>query len=334
MNIQQAEAEASPVRAPGRAELPLAAFLSAASFSAVFLVPLLGAVGVSLAAVPTVRLAHRRGFLTGALGCALAAAIVFGIGSAIGTLPQSLAMALLAGGVTILPTAGVGFLRAGAEPSRCYLGVCLAGCAFLAASWAASANGPGPSLSSEVASAFDRMTPSVLESYSRSGADAATVANIRAALAGAQELARQYLWGIFGALWVLGAAIAFYGGAVIARPNMTADAVQFAALRVPPAAAGLFVACGAAFAVLPGEPRRVAGNLLLPLSALYFVAGLSIICHFLRRWVRARVLRGGLYVLACYFPVNVAVALLGLFDWYVDFRRRGEGTSGAGEARN
>ena len=60
----------------------------------------------------------------------------------------------------------------------------------------------------------------------------------------------------------------------------------------PPAAA-LFVAAGAAFGLLSGEARRVAGNLLLPLLALYFVAGLSIICHFFRRWFRARILRVG-----------------------------------------
>ena len=71
----------------------------------------------------------------------------------------------------------------------------------------------------------------------------------------------------------------------------------------------------------------LAGNLLLPLTALFFAAGLSIICHFLRRWLRTRILRAGLYALAAYFPINVGVALLGLFDWYVDFRRRGgEGT--------
>ncbi len=76
-----------------------------------------------------------------------------------------------------------------------------------------------------------------------------------------------------------------------------------------------------------GRPDASPGNLLLPLLALFFVAGLSIICHFFRRWLRSRILRAGLYALAAYFPINVGVALLGLFDWYVDFRRRGgEGT--------
>jgi Predicted membrane protein (DUF2232) len=316
-----------PQQAMSRFEIPLAALTAAASFSAIFVLPLIGGLGVLFAAVPTVRLGHRRGFLTAAVACVLAAAVVFGIAGAIGALPAAFAMALLALVVTLVPTAGVGFLRAGAEPSRCYLGIALAGAAFLAASFAFSAAGGGPSLSAEVVATFERMTPSVLESYTRSGADAATIASMRAVLTSAQELARQYLWGIFGALWVLGAAVAFYGGSAAARPNATADAAQFSELRVPPIAAALFVASGAVFAAASGEAHRAAGNLLLPLSVLYFVAGLSIICHFLRRWVRARFLRAGLYVLAAYFPINVGVALIGLFDWYVDFRRRGEGVT-------
>ena len=73
------------------------------------------------------------------------------------------------------------------------------------------------------------------------------------------------------------------------------------------------------------ELRPAAVGALLPLSALYFVAGLSIICHFARKWFRFWLLRVGLYTLVAYFPMNVGVALLGLFDWYVDFRRRGAG---------
>ncbi|MBC8646391.1 MAG: hypothetical protein H7X85_04465 [Thermoanaerobaculia bacterium] len=75
-----------------------------------------------------------------------------------------------------------------------------------------------------------------------------------------------------------------------------------------------------------GLAREVAGSLLLPLTALFFLVGLSIICHFARKWFRVKILRIGLYALLVYFfPMNLGVALLGLFDWYADFRRRGEG---------
>jgi hypothetical protein len=325
MNVPEAQATTPPTL--GRFEIPLAALGAAAAFSALFIVPVLGALGLPAAGVPLVRLAHRRGLVNGVLGSAIASAVVLGLGWATGGLGSGLAMAFLAGGVTLLPTSTVGFLRAGVDASRCYLGLCLAGCAFLSASYAASAGSPGPSIASDVAAAFDSLIPSAVESYSRQGADAEAVARMRLTLESGREFARDYLWGIFGALWVLGGAVAFYAGAAAARPAPTADAARFEALRVPAQAVALFVASGAAFGLLSGIGRRVAGNLLLPLTALFFVAGLSIICHFLRRWLRTRILRAGLYALAAYFPINVGVALLGLFDWYVDFRRRGgEGT--------
>jgi hypothetical protein len=314
-----------PHAASGRFEIPLAALAAAAAFSALFVVPLFGALGVPAGAIPLVRLAHRRGLASALIGCVAAVAIVLGAAWAAAGLGMAIAMAFVAAGATAIPVASVGFLRAGADASRCYLGIGLAGCAFLAASFAASATGPGPSVAVEVAAVFDQMIPSALESYARSGVDAETVARMRQTLEAARDFSRQYLWGIFGALWALGGAMAFYGGAAAARPAATALAARFEQLRVPASAAGLFVAAGAGFGLLSGDGRRLAGNLLLPLVALFFVAGLSIICHFFRRWIRVRILRAGLYALAAYFPINVGVVLLGLFDWYVDFRRRGEG---------
>jgi hypothetical protein len=320
------EAEAAPLPPPlGRFEAPLAALVAAAAFSAVFVLPLFGVIGLPLASVPLVRLAHRQGLVAALAACALACAILFGLGWALGGLGAGVALAFVGAGVTTLPPASVGFLRAGVDPSRCYLGLCIAGCAFLAAAFAAAVSGPGPSLGAEVAASFDRLIPAAMDSYARSGANAETVAKLKGTFEAARDFAQYCLWGIMGVLWVFGGAIAFYLGAKLSRPGATADATRFELLRVPAAGAGFFVAAGAAFGLLEGEARRVAANLLLPLLALYFVAGLSIICHFFRRWFRARILRIGLYALAAYFPINVGVALLGLFDWYVDFRRRGEG---------
>jgi hypothetical protein len=318
-------AGAGPPQPAGRWELPAAAAAAAFAFAAIFLIPFLGALGIPLAAIPLVRLAVRRGLVMGLTGSATAVAIVLGLTWATGGLGDALALGFLAAGVTLLPVGSVGFLRAGVDPSRCYLGLCLAGCSFLAAAVVAAATAPGPSVTAEVAATFDRMIPAAVESYQRSGADAEVLARMRSTLEAAREFARRYLWGVFGALWVIGSAIAFYGGVRAARPDPLAEATHFEALRIPPLAAGLFVATGAAFALLPDAGRRLAGNVLLPLLALFFVAGLSIICHFFRRWFRFRFLRAGLYALAAYFPINLGVALLGLFDWYVDFRRRGEG---------
>ena len=109
------------------------------------------------------------------------------------------------------------------------------------------------------------------------------------------------------------------------RPAPSAEVTRFERLSVPAPVVALFVAAGAGLALAPHPAREVAGNLFLPLASLYFVTGLSIICHFARKWFRGKVLRIGLYALAVYFPVSIGVGLLGLFDWYVNFRRRGEG---------
>jgi hypothetical protein len=321
------DAPATSLPTVGRFEIPLASLGAVAAISLFFALPVLGAIGLPLAAVPLVRLAHRRGLIHGLLGCALASALVLGIAWAAGGLGSGFAMAAVCAGLTVLPTSTVGFLRAGVDSSRCYLGLCLLGCAFLGAGFAASMGRPGPTFSTEVAGALDSWIPAFVDSYAKQGADSESIARMRVALESGREFARDYLWGIFGALWIVGAAISFYFGAWAARPAATAEATRFQDLRVPAQAAALFVVSGAVFGLVPGVGRRIAGNLMLPLGALFFVAGLSIICHFLRRWLRTRILRAGLYALAVYFPINVGVALLGLFDWYVDFRRRGgEGT--------
>jgi Predicted membrane protein (DUF2232) len=310
----------------GRFELPLAGLAGAAAFSVVFLLPVFGCIGVPLAAVPSVRLSHRQGLLAGLGACGVVGALVFGLGWASAGLGSGLALGFVAFGVAALPTASVGFLRAGVDPSRCYLGICLAGCALVAAAYFASVGSGGAALSAQVTSTFDQGIPPLLDQYARSGADAESVARMREAFEAAREFSRNYLWGMLGALWVLSSAIAYYLGAAAARPAATADTARFEGLRVPAAGAALFVAAGLVFGLLGGEGRRIAGNLLLPLLALYFAAGLSIICHFFRRWFRVWILRVGLYALVAYlFPLNFGVVLLGLFDWYVDFRRRGEG---------
>ena len=147
---------------------------------------------------------------------------------------------------------------------------------------------------------------------------------MRAARAASRDFSARVWIGRVGVTWVVASAISFYTGARLARPAPSAEAVRFEALSMPPAVVVLFVAAGAGAVLAPAPAREIAGNALIPLSALYFLAGLSIICHFARKWFRAKILRVGLYGLALYFPINVGVGLLGLFDWYGDFRHRGE----------
>jgi predicted membrane protein DUF2232 len=326
MATNGAEESARPVPAHGALEIALAAAFSSTAFGLFLALPLVGSIGLPLAGVPTVRLAHRRGSGAALVASVLAGALVASVSLAAGDAGGWMRGAL-ATGVALLPALFASFVRAGLDPSRAYLGLCAGGALLLAGLFLGGAAATGRPVGDEIAAEFDRMIPAALESYTRSGMDAEAVARVRATLDAAREFSRSYWAGLLGLLWVFCAWIAFYAGARSARPAPSAEAARFEALRVPAVVAPLFVAAGAGSVLLPPGLRPLAGSILLPLSALYFVAGLSIICHFARRWFRVRLLRVGLYTLVAYFPMNVGVALLGLFDWYVDFRRRGAGAT-------
>jgi predicted membrane protein DUF2232 len=302
-------------------EIASAAALSAAAFALFLAFPLVGAIGLPLAGLAPVRLAHRRGTTAAILASALAGAVVAAVALAGGD-AAAWARGVLAAVTAVVPAVFAAISRRTGRPSTAYLLLCAAGAILLAGLFFADAAGTGHSVGDEIAKEFDRMIPSALESYSRSGMDSETVVRMRATLEAAREFSRRYWAGLLGLLWVFCAAVSFYAGARLARPAPSAEAARFDDLRVPAAVAPLFVAAGAASVFLPPAARPAAGSVLLPLFALYFVAGLSIICHFARRWFRFWLLRAGIYTLVAYFPMNVGVALLGLFDWYVDFRRR------------
>lgn len=315
---------ARPIGKHGALEIALAAAFSSAAFGLFLALPLVGSIGLPLAGVPMVRLAHRRGGAAALVASALAGALVASISLAAGN-SAGWTRGSLAAGIAFLPALFASFAPARMDPSRAYLALCAAGALVLAGLFLGGAAASGRPVGEEIAGEFDRMIPAAMDRYTRSGVDAETVARVRATLAAAREFSRSYWAGLLGLLWVFSAGISFYAGARAARPTPSAEATRFEALSVPAAVAPIFVAAGAGSVFLGQGLRPIAGSVLLPLSALYFVAGLSIICHFARRWFRVRLLRVGLYTLVAYFPMNVGVALLGLFDWYVDFRRRGAG---------
>ncbi len=317
---------APPENAPrlDRWEIPAAACLSALFFAALFVLPLFGTLGFPLSAVPLVRITHRGGGLSGLTATLLAAGILFGVALTSTGWREALTIGATAILVAGLPALFAGRVRRGADPSRAFLALGALGALLLVGMLLGLPAAGQPPIETELRATFDAVIPAALESYRRGNADSATVETVRSTLSAARDFTIRYWAGLIGATWFLGAAVSFYAGARAGRPAPSAEAVRFEGLRVPPGAAALFVGAGAAFALLRGSWRAAAGDTLLALAALYFVAGLSIICHFARRWFRARILRFGLYVLVAYFPMNVAVALLGLFDWYGNFRQRGE----------
>jgi Predicted membrane protein (DUF2232) len=305
-------------------EIVAAGFITTLLFAAFLAFPIIGALALPFLPVPAVRLAHRRGGGAGVAAALLSASLLLGLGFATGGAGAAVGGALFAAVVTGLPPLFAAGARRGADPSRAYLALCAAGFALITGGLALRPAAGGTSMRQEVAAAFDEMAPAAIQSYTRGGMDADAVARLKATLTASRDFASRFWIGLVGVTWVVASAIGFYAGARFARPAPSAEAVRFEALSMPPAVVVLFVAAGAGTVLAPVPVREIAGNALIPLSALYFLAGLSIICHFARKWFRAKILRVGLYGLALYFPINVGVGLLGLFDWYGDFRHRGE----------
>jgi len=319
-----AGASLSPARTGGAREILAVAFVTALLFAAFLVLPIMGALALPLLPVPAVRLAFRRGGGAGLSAALLSSSLLLGLGLATGGAAAATGTVLFAGLATALPVLFAAVVCRGAEPSRAYLGLCAAGFLLLTAGMGLRTMAGGRTMRQEISAAFDEMAPAAVQSYTKGGMDAEAVARLKGTLSAARDFSSNYWVGLLGASWILSTAVGFYTGARLARPQAAAERARFDALSVPPVVVVLFVAAGAGTALAPDPIKQIAGNALLPLSALYFLAGLSIICHFARRWFRARILRVGLYGLALYFPINVGVGLLGLFDWYADFRHRGE----------
>jgi hypothetical protein len=321
-----AEVPAPPDRGRITFEILAAAAAAVVFFLAFLLVPVAGTLALPFAAVPIVRLAHRHGAAAAIAASGVGAGVILGIAIAIGS--QGVSLAALAGAVTLFPALFAAAVRRGVPHSRAFLALCVAGFLPIAGLAVADRWSGESAVEKEIAATFDQVIAAAVESSKRSTRDLEMIERVRRTFTAARDIATRFWPGLLGATWVLAAGVAFYSGARTARPAPSAAAARFEDLRAPAPAAVLFVLAGGCAALTRGAAREVAGSLLLPLGALFFLVGLSIICHFARKWFRVKILRICLYVLLVYFfPMNLGVALLGLFDWYADFRRRGEGAT-------
>ena len=321
-------ARETPPDRKARWEIPLAAWFPVVVLAAFFLVPVIGVplavLGWPFAPVPLVRLAHRRGLLSAGAAVLLSAGLLGLIFVPAAGLHAGVVTASVGAAIVGLPALFAAKIRRDGDPSGAFLWLCAAGVLLFNGLLLGLPLVGEPPVASSLKAALDANIPPAVESYRRANMDAVTLEQMQKTLFEARDLTVRYWPGLFGVFWVLGSAVASYVGAWTARPSPSAVSVRFEDLRIPAPVAGLFVAAGAGFALVHGVVRTISGDVLLTLAALYFVAGLSIICHFARKWFRARILRFGLYTLAAYFPMSLGVALLGLFDWYLDFRHRGE----------
>jgi hypothetical protein len=293
-----------------------AAFLSAFFFWGLRFFPVFGGIFyIPAAALPLVRFGFRRG-VSAALAAAAGGAVLAG---ALALLLRQPGEAAIAEGVIFLATAGACGLAGGLSRSRgasgVFLGLCLYGAIGVAAFVLF-----GPPERAQIEKKFDEYSKTWIDSSRQSGTDPETLKALQAALASAKDVSMEYAPGLATMLWILLAAIAFFLGRRLVRAGEKWE--DFSQFRLPPHIAAFFVLVGATAALWRGEPRRFALDVLGPLLVLYFLAGLSIIAFFARRWLRTRFLRAALYVLAFCFPFSALTAGAGLFDWYFDFRRR------------
>ena len=119
------------------------------------------------------------------------------------------------------------------------------------------------------------------------------------------------------------AALVVYG---FARASGIAGAEwsdpSFSRFRTPLAAAALFVPAGLLAAIGGPDLRRPAVDVLLPLTALFFLRGLAIIRALLDRGRAGLIGRALVYALVFQMPFPFLLALGGLFDEFVDVRAR------------
>ncbi len=301
----------------GLAEGLAAAGLSAFFFWGLRFFPLIGIAFIPAAALPLVRLGTRLGGRAALVAAAMAAVLSAAIGFSITRSPGDAAGQAIA----LLATAGAcgvaGGLARVRRPSAVFLGLCVYGAVAGALVWSIGAGQNGL-----IERDFDKMTAQGVASMRQSGADAQMVARAQATIDLARKIISNGAPGLIAALWVLLAAIAFFLGRRLGRGP--AEEGDFSRFRLPPACAALFVVSGAAAALFRGPARWAAADVLAPILALYFLAGLSIIAYFARRWFRTGVLRAAVYVMASWFPISAGTAVLGLFDWYFDFRKKAE----------
>ncbi len=304
-------------------EILAAALLSSLLFWGLRFFPILGLIlFIPAAAVPLVRLGVRRG-----VGAALAASGGAAIVS--GAFALALHQGALGEGLTLLATAGAcgvaGGISRSRPPSAAFLGLCLYG-ALAAGASAVSA----PPQRAEIDQQFNATSRIWMETSRRKGTDPETLKSMQGALDSARRISIEYAPGLLAVVWIFFASIAFFLGRWLGRTGEGGE--DFSAFRLPSLLAALFVISGAIAALQGGDIRRGALDVLGPLLALYFLAGLSIIAFFARRWLRTRFFRAALYVSAFCFPVSLGTAGLGLFDWYFDFRKRA-GQAGQSESK-
>ena len=140
---------------------------------------------------------------------------------------------------------------------------------------------------------------------------------------------REVIAVVFPAAWIIGAALLVIANAAVLRlyllrrdPGWLEEG-EFERIRFPLALVAVFVLAGASVALPLFRP--VAYNVLLVVAFFFALQGLAVVGFYARRLAAPPLLRLALLVLVLANPwAPEILALLGLFDNWVDFRRWAE----------
>jgi uncharacterized protein YybS (DUF2232 family) len=165
-------------------------------------------------------------------------------------------------------------------------------------------------------------SPQVLEGLRASGYSAAEIEGWIEALAALQRT----LQVVYPAVLVIAAALLVLANAWLLRTYLARrdpgwlEGGEFETLRWPLGLTVLFVLAGGAVAVAPLRPA--AYNLLLVAAFFYVLQGLAVLAYYVHRLAVPWLLRAGLVALILFSPwAPQILALAGLFDTWLDFRR-------------
>jgi uncharacterized protein YybS (DUF2232 family) len=297
------------------------AFAAALLFSAAALperVPALGPVLGLLALVSPFPLALRR--LRGGAGSAMMAAGLAGVLLATVFSPsQALGFLLVLAGPGLLMAEalarGQGLLRG-----------CAWGFGLLAAVIVVALLASGPELAAQVGEPMQRYrSPEFLEQMSSGGLPPERVEDWSEQLRvlhGAWEVVYPAVFLIMGAVLVLANAALLRAYLVRREPRWLVGG-EFERFRWPLGMVVVFVAAGAA--LLAPALRSAAYNVLLFVAFLLALQGLAIVAYFTHRLAGPPLLRTALMIFVLLNPFAPQIlALLGLFDTWVDFRKWAE----------
>jgi Predicted membrane protein (DUF2232) len=309
--------------APGRkwGEAASAALLALLMLLLYHGVPFLGALGLPLAGAALGRLAWRRGWAPPLAALVPGLALVALVPIPMVSSPLAVALRIFEVAVLALPAAAI-LLARRVGTSAAFSGLVAAGLALLLGAIPLINAASGHQIGADASAFLIEVQQAAVSMYRQAGVNARAIRQFVDEFDLIRDVVQRGFFGIVGSLWIFGAAVAYYVGL---RPAArSGQAEGFEHYRSPALTAAIFVVAGAGAVFAPVAMRPAFQNGLAVVASLYFLVGLSIICYFARRWLRVWLWRASIYLLAGWTPINAAVALLGVFDWYFDFRKRAD----------